>query len=305
LTTAPTKPPVLLRPHLPLPALRPALEERFELRSEAGPGITAMVASGVVDAALMDSLPDLKLIALGTVGYDGVDLDHARRRGISVTNTPDVLTDDVADLAVALILAVHRKLPRDDGHVRAGRWPVEGQPSLTRRFSGRRTGIVGLGRIGLAIAKRLEGFGGEIAYHTRHPREDAPYRYAATPEALAASVDVLVVATPGGADTAKLIDRRVIDALGPDGVIVNIARGSVIDEEALVSALVEGRLGGAGLDVFAQEPHVPDALLAMDNVVMLPHQGSGTIETRAAMADLVVANLDAFFAGEALPTPIS
>ncbi|WP_425594454.1 2-hydroxyacid dehydrogenase [Rhizorhabdus phycosphaerae] len=304
MTTAPTKPLVLLRPHLPLPALRPALEARFELRSEPAPGITAMVASGVVDAALMDSLPDLELIALGTVGYDGVDLDHARRRGISVTNTPDVLTDDVADLAVALILAVHRKLPRDDAHVRAGRWPAEGQPSLTRRFSGRRTGIVGLGRIGLAIAKRLEGFEGEIAYHARHPREDAAYRYAESAEALAASVDVLVVATPGGAETEKLIDRRVIDALGPDGVIVNIARGSVIDEEALVSALVEGRLGGAGLDVFAQEPHVPEALRALETVVLLPHQGSGTIETRAAMAALVVANLDAFFAGKPLPTPI-
>lgn len=304
MTLARTKPPVLLRPHLPLPALRPALEERFEIRSEPGPGITAMVASGNVDAALMDSLPDLQLIALGTVGYDGVDLDHARRMGISVTNTPDVLTDDVADLAVALILAVHRKLPRDDAHVRAGRWLVVGQPPLTRRFSGRRTGIVGLGRIGLAIAKRLEGFGGEIAYHARHRRDDAPYRYADSAEALAASVDVLVVATPGGGETEKLIGRRVIDALGPDGVIVNIARGSVIDEQALVSALVEGRLGGAGLDVFAQEPHVPDALRTLENVVLLPHQGSGTIETRAAMAALVVANLEAFFAGEPLPTPI-
>ncbi len=302
--TMSTKPPILMLRALVLPGLAEALAARFDVRSEPGPGITALVATGKVDAATMDRVPALKLIALGQVGYDGVDLDHARARGIRVTNTPEVLTDDVADLAIALMLAVYRQLPQSDAYARAGRWAAEGAPPLARRFAGRRIGILGLGRIGLAIAKRAEPFGGEIAYHSRHPRADVPYRYAESPAALAESVDVLVVVTPGGAGTDGLVDAKVIDALGPDGVLINVARGSVVDQEALVAALVEGRLGGAGLDVFADEPHIPEALLALQNVVLIPHMGSATVETRTAMGQLVVDNLDAFFAGRPLVTPV-
>lgn len=298
------KPPVLLLRHLPLPGFMDALSARFDIRSEAAPGIRAVVATGKVDAAIIDSLPDLRLIALGSVGYDGVDIAHARSKGIAITNTPDVLTDDVADLAIALMLAVYRRLPQQDAYVRAGRWAGEGVAPLTRRLSGRRIGILGLGRIGHAIAQRAAPFASEIAYHSRHPRTDVDWRYAESALALAASVDVLVVAAPGGPKTAKIVDADVIAALGPDGVLINIARGSLVDEAALVTALTEGRLGGAGLDVFADEPHVPEALFPLDKVVLMPHQGSGTVETRVAMGELVIDNLEAFFAGRPLLTPI-
>jgi lactate dehydrogenase-like 2-hydroxyacid dehydrogenase len=278
----------------------------YDLRYEPGPGIRAAISGGNgIDAATMDAAPDLEMVSLVVVGYDRVDLDHARAKGIRVTNTPDVLTDDVADLAIGLMLAVARRLPQQDLYVRQGRWVKEGLPPLTRRASGRRIGILGLGRIGQAIADRARPFASEIGYFSRKPRaEGADYHYFGDPRELAAWADTLIVAVSGGPATAGLVSREVIEALGPDGILVNIARGSVVDEPAMVAALQDGRLGAAGLDVFADEPNVPEALLSLENVVLIPHQGSATLETRQAMADLALANLDAFFAGKPLLTPI-
>jgi hydroxypyruvate reductase len=282
------------------------LGEHYDLRTVPGPGIRAVVTGGAegIDAATIDALPDLEIISVCAVGYDSTDVAHAKARGVAVTNTPDVLTDDVADLAIGLMLATSRRIAEHDRYVRDGDWVSRGAPPVTRRLSGRRIGILGLGRIGLAIAKRAEPFASEIAYFSRRQRSDVSYRYAPDVVSLAASVDILVVATSGGKDTASLVDAAVIEALGPDGMLVNIARGSVIDEAALVDALATGKLGSAGLDVFADEPNVPAALLTMPNVVLLPHQGSATIETRAGMGQLVVDNLDAHFAGRALLTPL-
>ncbi|TZG26126.1 2-hydroxyacid dehydrogenase [Sphingomonas montanisoli] len=302
-----TKPPLYyIDSSFAVPRLTDGLKATYDLRPEPGPGIRAVATHGStgIDAATMAKLPDLEMIAVSAVGVDKVDLAEAKRRGIHVTNTPDVLTDDVADLAIGLMIALYRNIPRDDALVRSGRWASEGMPTLSRRLTGQRIGILGLGRIGQAIAKRAAPFAGEIAYHSRHPVADVSWRYAESAMVLAASVDILIVATPGGPATDKLVDATVIDALGPNGSLINIARGSVVDEDALVAALVEGRLGGAGLDVFAHEPHVPAALLPLPNVVLLPHQGSATVETRDAMAQLVLDNLAAFFAGQPLLTPL-
>ncbi len=266
----------------------------------------ALVTFGAVgaSAALMNALPKLEMIGLFSVGYDKVDIEHARACGIRVSNTPDVLTDDVADLAVGLLYATVRNIAANDAMVRRGDWARGEKPALSGRVTGRRIGILGLGRIGTAIAKRLEPVAGELLYHSRHPRPDAPWTYVANRLDFARRSEVMIVATSGGPEARGLVDRAMIDALGPQGVIVNISRGSVIDEPELVAALGERRLGGAGLDVFADEPHVPQALLAMNHVVLQPHQASATVETRAAMADLVLANLDAHFAGEPLPTAV-
>lgn len=282
------------------------LSEHYDLRTTPGPDIAAAISGGNgIDAATMDAAPDLRMIALAVVGYDSVDLDHARARGIAVTNTPDVLTDDVADLAIGLMISVARRLPAMDRYVRDGRWARDGYPALSRRASERRIGVLGLGRIGQAIAARAVPFASEVGYFSRRPRaEGAAYHYADSPRALAEWADVLIVSVSGGAETAGLVDRAVIEALGRDGTLINIARGSVVDQEAMVAALADGRLGFAGLDVFADEPHVPDALLAMENVVLVPHQGSATRETRGAMGRLALDNLAAFFAGRPLLTPI-
>lgn len=281
----------------------PPVEEAPWLAAE-GPAIRAVVTNGQagIDDRLLDALPALEIVAISGVGYDRVDLERAHARGIRVTNTPDVLTDDVADLAIALMLNAMRKLHAAERHVREGHWPHHGLP-LARRASGLRYGIVGLGRIGTAIARRLGGFGGRIAYTGPRPKEVA-HDYHADIVALARESDVLFVATPGSAATRHLIDRAVIEALGPTGVLVNISRGSVVDEDALVEALVAGRLGGAGLDVFAQEPHVPAALRALDQVALAPHVGSATGETRHAMGRLMLDNLTAHFAGRKLLTPV-
>jgi lactate dehydrogenase-like 2-hydroxyacid dehydrogenase len=282
------------------------LGDHFDLRHAPGPGIRAVVTGGAegINATTIDALPDLEIIAVCAVGYDATDVDHARARGVAVTNTPDVLTDDVADLALALMLAASRRIPQHDRYLRDGDWLSRGSAPLTRKLTGRRVGILGLGRIGLAIARRCEPFAGEIAYYNRSPRDDVPYRYAPNLVALAESVDVLVIATSGGKQTAKLVSAEVIAALGPDGMLVNIARGSIVDEDALVAALAQGRLGSAALDVFAQEPQVPEALIPMENVVLLPHQGSATVETRAQMGQLTMDNLHAYFAGRPLITPL-
>lgn len=301
-----SKPPLLMLLKHPALSRLDHIAELYDLRYEPGPGIRAAISGGNgIDAATMDAAPDLEMISLVVVGYDRVDIDHARASGIRVTNTPDVLTDDVADLAIGLMIAVARRLPQQDLYVRQGRWLKEGLPPLTRRASGRKIGILGLGRIGQAIADRARPFASEIGYFSRKPRaEGAAYRYFADPRELAAWADTLIVAVSGGPGTAGLVSKAVMEALGPDGILINIARGSVVDEPAMVAALQDGRLGAAGLDVFADEPNVPEALLNLENVVLIPHQGSGTLETRKAMADLALANLEAFFAGKPLITPI-
>ena len=222
-----------------------------------------------------------------------------KARGIRVTNTPDVLTDDVADLALALILATLRRVCVGDRLVRAGSWGRVAIP-LATKFSGKRLGILGLGRIGRAIAKRAGGFDVSIAYTDQRAFDDVPYRFEPSLVALAGDSDILVVAAAGGPTSRRLVDREVLDALGPEGILVNVARGSIVDEPALVDALREGRLGGAGLDVFEDEPHVPEALWGMDQVVLQPHQASATHETREAMGRLVLDNLAAQFAGRAV-----
>lgn len=280
--------------------------DRSAFLDAAGPCIQAIATSNFygVGAELIDACPKLELISSIGVGTDSHDVDHARRRGIQVANTPDVLNDDVANLAVALLLAATRRVVAHDRYVREGRWVREGDPPFTHGIAGRQVGIVGLGRIGQVIAEKLKVFGCEIAYFARNRRPDFPYRYFSDLAELARDSVALIVIVPGGPATEKLIDRRVLDALGPEGTLVNVARGSVVDEAALVAALQEGRLGSAALDVFEDEPNVPEALFAMDNVVLQPHQGSATVETRRAMADLMLANLAAHFAGRPLPSPL-
>lgn len=279
--------------------------DKARLLAEVGPSIEA-VASSVrtpVDAALLDALPNAKLVANFGVGYENVDVEHARKRGILVTNTPDVLTDCVADLAIALVIDVARGVTAGDRYVRAGRW-LKGPMPLATKVSGARLGILGLGRIGRAIAARAEGFDMEIRYHNRRQAPDSPYAWEKSLADLARWCDFLVVATSGGAESRGLVSAAVIEALGPKGFLVNIARGSVVDEPALVAALAERRIAGAALDVFADEPRVPEALLALDNVVLTPHIASATTDTRAAMGQLVLDNLAAFFeTGRAL-TPV-
>jgi lactate dehydrogenase-like 2-hydroxyacid dehydrogenase len=280
--------------------------ERGRFLDEHGGEITVVATSGRtgVDAALMSALPNLGAVVNFGVGYDTTDMAAAARNGVVVSNTPDVLTDCVADTAVGLMIDVLRQFSAADRYVRAGRWPADGNYPLTRQVSHTRVGIVGLGRIGTAIASRLTAFGCSIRYHNRRPVTDSPFAYVDSPVELARQVDVLIVAAAGGSGTRNLIDAGVLDALGPDGYLINIARGSVVDEEALVQALTAGRLAGAGLDVFADEPHVPDVLLSMDNVVLLPHVASGTVETRAAMEELTLRNLDRFLQTGELVTPV-
>jgi len=269
------------------------------------PRIRAIAASGEskVPRELIAQMPALEIISVFGVGYDGVDVAAARERGIAVTHTPNVLNDEVADLAMALVLAVSRRLVEADRYVRSGAW-ANGPMPLARKVSGARMGIVGLGRIGMAIARRAEAFGMSIAYTSRNAKADTAYPYYPSAEALAREVDFLVVITPGGAATRKLIDAKVLAALGKTGYLVNVARGSVVDEQALVQALREGTIAGAGLDVFENEPHVPAELLALDNVVLTPHVGSATWQTRHAMGDLAFGNLQAHFAGKPLLSPV-
>lgn len=254
-----------------------------------------------VPAALIAALPRLELIASMSVGVDAIDLAAAQARGIAVTNAPGVLTDDVADLGMALLLAVARRVVEADRFVRGGQWPGNGFP-LASKLGGATLGILGLGRIGRAVARRAEAFGLRILYHGRAEKPDVPYQFCGDLAAMARQADYLMVSCQGGPGTRRLVDEAVLAALGPTGAVINIARGSVIDEAALVSALAEGRLGAAGLDVFADEPHVPPALLALDNVVVTPHVASATAATRQAMGRLMIANLRAFHAGQELLT---
>jgi lactate dehydrogenase-like 2-hydroxyacid dehydrogenase len=274
--------------------------------ARAAPRIRAICGSGEskVSADLLAQLPALQIVSIMGVGYDGVDVAACKARGVLVTHTPDVLNDDVADLAIALALNVARRIPQADRHVRAGRWAAEGPMPLATKVSGARMGLVGMGRIGQAIAQRALAFGMSIAYTARSAKPQLPYAFHARVAVLAAASDFLVVITPGGAATRKLIDAEVLRALGPKGFLVNVSRGSVVDEAALIAALQQGTIAGAALDVFEHEPQVPEALRALDNAVLTPHIGSATRATRGAMADLAFENLRAFFAGEKPPTPV-
>ena len=299
-----------------LPAMQAVLESRYEVHPWPEPALReawlrehAKDVRGVVtnghlgmETVLARQLPQLGIVAVNGVGYDQIDIDAMREAGIRVTNTPDVLTDDVADLAIALMLNAMRALPAAERHLREGLWP-QGAFPLTRRASGLRYGIVGMGRIGQAIATRLAGFGGSIAYSGPNPK-DVAHDYHPDVITLAQNSDVLFIATAASAATRSLINRPVLEALGPDGVVVNIARGAIIDEPALIEALANGTIAGAGLDVFVDEPNVPEALRKMANVALAPHVGSATHETRAAMGNLMLDNLDAFFTGRDLPTPV-
>ena len=285
-----------------LPAAGP---ERDSVLAAHGAGVEALATSARFgfDAKTLAALPDLRVISSFGVGLDTLDLEAAKARGIPVGYTPDVLNDCVADTAFALLLDVARRITEADRFVRAGRWH-QGQFASATKVTGKRLGILGLGRIGSAIAKRASGFDMQVRYHNRRPVQGSPYGYADSLTELAAWADFLVVASAGGAETRGLVSAEVIAALGPQGYIVNIARGTVIDEAALIDALQHRRLAGAGLDVFEREPHVPDALMALDNVVLLPHLASNTHETRADMTRRVEDNLAAFFADQPLPSAV-
>jgi lactate dehydrogenase-like 2-hydroxyacid dehydrogenase len=257
-----------------------------------------------VDGKLMDALPKLEIISNFGVGVDQIDLEAAKQRDIIVTNTPNVLNECVADCAMSLVLNTLRKLPQSEGHLRSGHWAARGPYPLTTSLGGKVLGVLGLGRIGEAIAKRAEAFGMKIRYHNRN-RKQVPYEYDADLVTLAKNCDVLMIVTPGGAATAKLVGAKVLDALGPKGYVVNVARGSVVDEMVLLRYLQEKKIAGAGLDVFEHEPNVPAEFFALDNAVLYPHVASATVETRKAMGDLQVENLHLHFAGKPVKTPIS
>jgi lactate dehydrogenase-like 2-hydroxyacid dehydrogenase len=289
-----------------MPGLEKQLAEAFDLHrlvdepdpkawlQQRGAEFTGLATAGFADAALIHALPKLKVISSFGVGVDKIDLKAAAERGIPVGNTPDVLNDCVADLAIGLMIDVARGIGASERYLRAGSWPKGNYP-LQRRMSGKKLGILGLGRIGHAIAKRALAFEMDIRYHNRRPVADTSIAHEPSLVELARWCDFLVVIVPGGAATKHLVNEEVLNALGPEGFLINVARGSVVDEAALVRALKEKRLGGAGLDVFEHEPQVPAELMALDNAVLVPHIGSATIETRAAMAQRVFDNLASFF----------
>lgn len=278
--------------------------DKDALLADAGPRIKGVIAFvAFCPRALIEKLPALEIISTAAVGYDGIDVKAAVERGIVVTNAPDVLTDEVADLTLGLLLATVREIPRAESHLRAGKWP-DGIYPLTATLRGRKAGIVGLGRIGKAIARRVESFGVPVSYHGRNKQDGVSYPYFASLTELAKAVDILIVVTPGGAETKHLVGRPVFEALGPDGIFINVARGSVVDEAALIQALKAKTILAAGLDVFENEPHVPADLMALENTVLLPHVASASVHTRDAMAQLAVDNILAFFSGKPLLTPV-
>ena len=272
---------------------------------ERGPDIVAVATDGHLGlkTEIMERLPNLKIVSSYGVGYDAIDANSAASRGIVVTHTPDVLNDEVADTAIMLWLAVSRRLVVNDAYVRSGRWESDGNAPLTRSVQNRTVGILGLGRIGQTIAERSKMFSAEVHYHSRSAK-DVPYAYCADLVEMARKSDVMICITPGGPETRHLVNREVLDALGPEGTLINVSRGSVVDEAALVEALQDGRLGAAGLDVFEDEPRVPAALLDMDNVVLQPHVGSATVETRQAMGDLTCDNLSQYLNDGTTLTPV-
>ncbi|KAL5076915.1 hypothetical protein RYX36_015899 [Vicia faba] len=279
--------------------------QKSHFLTQHGASIRAVVgrSTGGADSELIDALPNLEIISSSSVGVDKIDLVKCKEKGIRVTNTPDVLTDEVADLTIGLILALLRRICECDRYVRSGNWKRGGY-ELATKFSGKTVGIIGLGRIGTAIAKRAEGFNCSICYYSRTQKQESKYKYCPSVVELASNCDLLIVSCPLTEQTHHIINREVISALGPKGFLINIGRGKHVDEPELISALLEGRLGGAGLDVYENEPHVPQELLGLQNVVLLPHVGSATVETRTVMADLVLGNLEAHFLGKPLLTPL-
>ncbi|MBY8976475.1 2-hydroxyacid dehydrogenase [Rhodobacteraceae bacterium NNCM2] len=276
------------------------------LLAEIGPRIRAIATDGHsgVPTEVFEACPGIELIASFGVGYDNIDIPTAKARGIRVTTTPDVLNDAMAEITIGLMIALARKLPQADQWVRNGNW-VPGQSyGLTSELTGATVGILGLGRIGKEIATRAQAMKMRVVYHGRREQPHLPYAYYADLEEMARDVDWLVVIAPGSAETKGIVSRKVLEALGPKGRLVNVARGTLIDEPAMVEMLSSGALGGAALDVFEVEPHVPGGLMALDNVVLSPHQGSATDKTRYAMGDLVVGNMAAHFAGEPLLSPL-
>ena len=291
-----------------LPSLQEAVETHFDATrfwelpdqdtwlAQNGERIKAIVTSGALGASseVIAKLPKLEAIFSFGVGYDSIAVDAARDRGIVVTNTPEVLDDCVADTAMALTLDVMRRYSEADRFLRAGQWP-KGKFPLASKIGNKKIGIVGLGNIGEAIAKRATAFDMQVLYHNRKPKAGVAYQYYADLDAMITDCDVLVLAVPGGKSTEGLIDAKRLGLLGSKGFVVNIARGSVVDQAALIDALREGRIAGAGLDVYEDEPNVPQALIEMDNVVLLPHLASGTHETRQAMGDLVWSNIQGYY----------
>lgn len=257
-----------------------------------------------VSRTLIEALPNLEIIAQFAVGTDNIDLAAAKERGIAVTNTPDILTDDTADIALSLLLAVSRRICEGDMFVRLDQWRMNNPMPLGTSLSGKTAGIVGMGRIGRAIARRCAAFGLNILYHGPHKKDDVPYTYEPDLQKLAELSDYLILSCPGGAKTHHLVHAPVLEALGPQSYLINVARGSVVKEEDLITALQEKKIAGAALDVYAAEPNVPPVLFKMDNVVLLPHVGSATVETRAKMGELVVQNILAHFRGDPLLTPV-
>ena len=293
-----------IRAALPVTLLAEQADPDKFLRSE-GQRFNGLITIAPIGASrdLMMRLPNLKVIACRGIGVEKVDLQAARERGIAVSSTPDVLTECVADLGMGLMIDTVRAISAADRYVRAGQWP-RGPFPLASRFSGKKLGLLGLGKIGLAIAQRAQGFQMEIRYHNRRPAPNCGYRYESSAESLAHWCDFLMVAVSGGPHSQHLVNRAVLTALGPKGFLFNVSRGSVIDEQALVDALTQNTIAGAGLDVYTQEPQVPEPLKALNNVVLAPHIGSGTHETRTAMEALVLENLQSFFSTGELLTPV-
>lgn len=270
---------------------------------EIGPDIRG-IAGGKVPASLMEKLPNLEIIAVSGVGYDSVDATAAKARNIRITNTPDVLTDAVAELTVGMMIALSRRIPQGDRFIRDGKW-LDGAFGNWSELKGKTLGILGLGRIGKRIAELATALKMQVVYHGRNRQPEVPYPYYDSVLSMARASDWLVVIAPGTSATNKIISREVMEALGPRGMLVNMARGSMVDQEAMIEMLASKQLGGAALDVFEKEPQVPEALIDLDNVVLSPHQGSRTNETRAAVGDLVVANLVAHFSGMPLVSPVT
>ncbi len=279
-------------------------KDRQAMLAEVGPRVRAIAGTGRSDATLIQSLPKLEIIANFGVGYDNVDAVAARARKVMVTNTPGVLNEAVADTTLSLILAIERRVVAADRYLRAGKWVANGNYPLTRHLGDLKLGILGLGRIGKEIAKRAAAFGMQVQYHSRTRQSDVAYPYFPSVLELAKSSDVLVCILPGGAGTRHMINEEVMKALGPEGTLVNVARGSVVDTEALVRCLKDGSLGAAAIDVYDKEPETPEALWPLENVVLTPHLGSGTHATRKKMGDLVVQNLIEHFAGRPVLTPV-
>lgn len=277
-------------------------EKFLKERAERVRGIASFGPS-IVDGKLMDALPKLEIIANFGVGVDQINLDDAKKRGIIVTNTPEVLNECVADTAIALVLCTLRRLPQSDAYLRAGHWAAKGPYPLATSLGGKTLGILGLGRIGEAIAKRALAMGMKIRYHNRR-KKDVAYPYDPDPVALAKNSDVLMIVTPGGEETRNLVGAKVLDALGPQKYVINIARGSVVHEPVLLRYLQEKRIAGAGLDVFVDEPKVPPEFFALENCVLFPHVGSATVETRKAMGDLQIENLRLHFTGKPVRTRV-